>query len=178
MSVVCGLSCFCIIQCCVKSEGVERSGEGLKVGGCGHLIPLRGSTTRARQGTRPQDSLKTGELRGLQSCSTPCRAVKPLLVCCSDALSQSRLHFISLLLSTDSFMKSLAFSESHYVHVLVCVTNGLVVVICRALPKVQTSCKRFFILKASTEVFAKVINVNAHQQAVSCMFLIYCTTLV
>lgn len=49
---------------------MERSGGGLKVRGCGHRTALRGSKIRAKQGARPQDSLKTGELRGLQSCSS------------------------------------------------------------------------------------------------------------
>lgn len=45
------------------------SGGGLKVRGCGHHIALRGSRHPAAQGTRPQVSLKTGDLRGLQSSS-------------------------------------------------------------------------------------------------------------
>ena len=58
--------------------------------GCGHRIALRGSRPRATQGTRPQDSLKTGDLRGPQAelLFTQRSATKPLLL-------SERRHFNS-----------------------------------------------------------------------------------
>lgn len=64
----------------LKVLGVEQPGGGLKGRGCGCPIALLGSGTQARQRMGPQDSLKTGDLRGLQSCSVHiARLEAPLL---------------------------------------------------------------------------------------------------
>lgn len=51
----------------VEVYGAAEPGGGLKARGCGNPTALRGSNAQARQGTRPQDSLKTGDLGGLRS---------------------------------------------------------------------------------------------------------------